>query len=176
LPKSRASRSAVSAEIERRPLRMSVLRPEGTPRSSARRLALSQGLSSSRRNNPPGCIAGAMFTLLRPRPCDNRRSRQHQRPHRETRHKLANVHSRSSPIVICGLSEPVQSEAFERTRIAHSPGGIERSQQFERKLEVQPAKLVWTLFSSDLLRCRIAPGPDLGRNVVRNPQCRRLAG
>src|SRR5207247_3496151 len=60
LPKYRPSRTAVSAVIERRPLRISVTRPDGTPRSSASRLALSFRSAISRLKRRPGCAAGGM--------------------------------------------------------------------------------------------------------------------
>src|SRR5436190_6326897 len=64
LPKYRPSRTAVSAVMERRPLSMSVMRPDGTPRSSASRLALSLREPSSRFKSRPGCTAGAIFLPL----------------------------------------------------------------------------------------------------------------
>src|SRR4051812_17649800 len=60
LPKYRPSRSAVSAVIERRPLRMSVMRPDGTPRSNARRFALRLRVASSRLKRRPGWATGGM--------------------------------------------------------------------------------------------------------------------
>ena len=47
--------------IDRRPFRMSVMRPDGTPRSSANLLALRRRDSSSRLSNPPGCEIGSIF-------------------------------------------------------------------------------------------------------------------
>ena len=56
----RPSRTAVSTVIARRPLRISVIRPEGTPISRARRLAPSLRAVNSRFSKRPGCTIGAM--------------------------------------------------------------------------------------------------------------------
>jgi Glycosyl transferase family 2 len=65
LPKYLASLSAVSGEIDRLPLRISTMRPDGTPRSNARRLALSRRATSSSLNISPGCVLIlAMSTLV----------------------------------------------------------------------------------------------------------------
>ena len=59
-PKYRPSLTAVSAVIDRRPLSMSVMRPDGTLRSSASRFALSSRTFSSRFKKLPGCVAYGM--------------------------------------------------------------------------------------------------------------------
>src|SRR5882724_13529130 len=67
LPKYRPSRTAVSAETERRPLRMSVMRPDGTPSAIASRLALSLRASSSilrRRPGWEGRRIGSSFVIV----------------------------------------------------------------------------------------------------------------
>jgi hypothetical protein len=58
LPKYRPSRTAVSAVIERRAFKMSVMRPDGTPMSSDSRLADSLRADSSRLSRRPGWKIG----------------------------------------------------------------------------------------------------------------------
>ena len=64
LPKYRPRRPAVSAVMERRPFKMSVIRPDGTPMSSASRLALNEREVNSRFSRRPGCAAGGMVLIL----------------------------------------------------------------------------------------------------------------
>ena len=55
----------VSAVIERRAFRISVMRPDGTPMSSDSRFALSLRAASSRFSSRPGCATGVMVYPLR---------------------------------------------------------------------------------------------------------------
>jgi len=58
------------AVIPRRPFRMLVIQPQGTPRSSASRLALKPRAPSSRFSRRPGCTTGGILPIpYRPRPC-----------------------------------------------------------------------------------------------------------
>ncbi len=60
-PKYLPSLTAVSAVIDRRPFSMSVMRPDGTLRSSASRFALSSRAFNSRLKRLPGCVANGML-------------------------------------------------------------------------------------------------------------------
>ena len=53
--------------IERRPFKISVMRPDGTPISSASRLALNARTLNSRFSRRPGCAAGTIDFI----PCGN---------------------------------------------------------------------------------------------------------
>jgi hypothetical protein len=64
LPKYRPRRTAVSAVMERRPFKMSVIRPDGTPMSSASRLALNEREVNSRFSRRPGWAAGGMVLIF----------------------------------------------------------------------------------------------------------------
>src|SRR5215207_3365756 len=68
LPKYRPSLTAVSALIDRRPFKISVTRPDGTPMAIASRLALKARATSSRFRRRPGWEIGGMAHPLCRRP------------------------------------------------------------------------------------------------------------
>jgi hypothetical protein len=80
-PKYRPSLTAVSAVIDRRPFSMSVMRPDGTLRSSASRFALSSRAFNSRLKRLQLCLTGerARYRVQEPRPARDRHGPDHRR-------------------------------------------------------------------------------------------------
>src|SRR5713101_5513062 len=146
LPKYRPSRTAVSALIERRPLRMSVMRPDGTPRSSARRLALSARAASSRLSSRPGCARGAwrLSSVI----VDELDVVGIALTEFET-DTPSLIHGHG-PLSIALSLEPMQANAAERAEIAQRLGDVQSQQQIDGNLDIQSAKLVRPLAFPDL--------------------------
>jgi hypothetical protein len=83
--------------MERRPFKVSVIRPDGTPMSSASRLALNEREVNSRFSTRPEWAAGGTVLIL----YGSRQFRRRRRHVCETRNRFATAHSRSWPIGLC---------------------------------------------------------------------------
>src|SRR5690348_7222057 len=149
--------------MARRPLRMSVIRPDGTLRSKAKRLALSLRAANSRFSKRPGCTTGAMcstsvvidnFDVV----CVALAKLETDAP--------ALVHGHR-PLIFSTAFELVETNAPQRAQIAQRLRRVQRQQQIDGRLEVQPAKLVRSLAVPDLAGRGIPPRPDHGRNILR---------
>src|SRR5262245_37287890 len=126
--------------MPRRPFRMSVIRPDGTPRARARRLALRPRAFSSRFNRRPGCAIGGMFlALVIVHDLDLVRVALAELEADPPR----SVHGHR-PLTPALTLELVQPNAPERAEIRESLGDIEREQQIDGSLAIQPAEPVRT--------------------------------
>src|SRR5688572_14961597 len=107
--------------MDRRPLRMSVMRPDGTPRSSDSRLALRPRATSSRFRRRPGWATGASdLTLVVVDDLDVIRVT----PSKLEANPPTSVH-RHCPLISSLDFELVQAHAFQRTEIAQCGRRVE---------------------------------------------------
>src|SRR6266545_6708115 len=129
---------AVSAVIERRALRMSVMRPDGTPRSSASRLALSLRAASSRFSRRPGCATGAIvlssvivddFDIVGV-------------PLAKLEANPPTVVYAHGPLSLPIAFQLVQPDALEGAQVLQRLGDVQSRQQIDCRIKIQPAELI----------------------------------
>ena len=71
------------------------------------------------------------------------------------------------PLISAFAFQLVQADALEWTEIAEGLGDVQRQQQIDRRLKVEPAKLVRPIAFPNLAGHGIAPRPDHGINILR---------
>src|SRR6202051_3125632 len=71
------------------------------------------------------------------------------------------------PLIFPLAFQLVQTNAFERAKIAQRFGDVQRQQQIDSRFEVEAAQLVQPLAFPDLAGHGIAPRPDHGINILR---------
>src|SRR2546423_2808909 len=142
---------------------MSVIRPDGTPRSSASRLALSARAASSRLRRRPGCATGGM--VLSSVIIDDFDIEGIAFAEFETDAPTI-VHSHR-PLVLPLALELVQTDALEWAQVWQRLGDIQGEQQIDRSFEVKATKLIRPPAFPHPARCGVTPGPDHGANVLR---------
>src|SRR5215471_973987 len=134
LPKYRPSRTAVSAVIARRPLRMSVMRPDGTPRSSESRFVLSLRACNSRRSKRPGCTGGtSSFVIVDDFDVIGIALS-------EFKANAPGTVDGHCPLPFSVTFQFMQSDALERAKVVERLGYIQSQQQIDSGLEVETAK------------------------------------
>lgn len=143
----------MSAEIERRPFKMSVMRPDGTPKSSASRFALTPRALSSLLSRRPGCATGRCSSA--PVIIDDLDIVS------VTFVKLeANAPScidRHGPLPPAIAFQPVKADAFERANVVKRLRDIQSEEQVDCVLEIQATELGWPLSIPNLTARGIAP-------------------
>jgi len=80
----------------------------------------------------------------------------------------ARVHSHG-PLLPTVAFELVKADAPQRAELRQRTRNVEREQQVNGGIEVEPTKLVRPFAFPDFSGRGVAPRPDRGKNVLRNP-------
>jgi hypothetical protein len=75
---------------------------------------------------------------------------------------------RHRPLIAAVAFQLMEADTIQRAQVLERLGDVECQQKIDGSFKVQPGKSVRFFLFPNLAACRISPGDDHGKNIVRN--------